>query len=219
MKSTSAFGETTSRACAALAAMGSIAVVAADLIGLAVNERVGFVADTISDLAAGRHAWIQDVGLYAFAAGLLALAAGLLRFRFGRWSWWIGAALLALLAIAIVVIGAHGEYGDRDVGGLVIHIYVVVALGIGFATVGGLLASGLSRIEGPWSRINGVLVVIWIVAAPVFFVVPTSWDGLYERGVAGVLLIWTLTMAAMISRPRAVEPPALRSLDDARLTR
>lgn len=197
-----AFGDRFSRACGLLGLLGILASVVTSLVGVWVHDRVGFVAETISDLAAGRHAWIQDLGLYALALGMVATAAALWRGGPHGLAWRVGTAGLIVLAIIIAVIGGYGEYGDLDEGGVVIHIYLVIALGVGFPAVVLLLTPGLRRFDPAWGRWNALLAVVWIVAAPLFFLVPTGWDGLYERGVALLLLVWLAALARLLMRPR-----------------
>lgn len=206
------FGDPFSRVCAWIAIFGAFAALATDVVGVWVADDVSFVADTISDLAAGRHAWIQDVGLYAFAFGMVAVAVGLLRGRLGKAAWWFANLSVIVLAAIVVVIGAHGEYGDRDVGGLVIHIYLVVALGIGFAISALLLTPGLKRLGHGWARINVILAVLWIVSAPIFFWLPTGWDGLYERGVAGIMIVWLLVLGRLLYVGATLRPRAALTL-------
>ena len=38
----------------------------------------------------------------------------------------------------------------------------------------------------------------WIILGPLFFFVPTSWDGAYERMLAGIMLVWFTAMGVMI---------------------
>lgn len=194
------------RAAGVLGLAGSAAAILGNVIGVIVHDQVGFVADTISDLAAGRHAWIQDVGIYACALGLLAVAAALYDWQVGGWRWKLGAVLLGAVAATIFVIGAHGEYGDRDEGGLVIHPYVVSLFGIQFAAAALLLADGLETLEAGWSRFSRILAGIWLVAGPLFFVVPTSWDGLYERAVAGLMLLWLVAVSRLLLRKANGQP-------------
>lgn len=151
-----------------------------------------WMADTISDLGAGQHEIIMDVALYAFAAGIFAVALCAAHAHLGGVAWSGGVLILALLAAAVVVIGARNEYGDGDNEGIVVHIYVVYALGLGFFVTPFLLASGVERDQTVSRRVLISMGLLWGLTAPVFFVLPTSIDGLYERGLG-------LIACAMIS--------------------
>ncbi|ABD53510.1 DUF998 domain-containing protein [Jannaschia sp. CCS1] len=141
-----------------------------------------WIADTISDLGAGENEIIMDVALYAFAAGIFAVALCAAHTHLGGVGWSGGVVILALLAAAVVVIGARNEYGDGDNEGVVVHIYVVYALGVGFFAAPLLLANGFGRDPMMSRRWLIGLAILWAAASPVFFFLPTSVDGLYERG-------------------------------------
>jgi len=199
-----------SRSLGFLGLLGCLSVVLTDIAAVMVHDTAGFVENTISDLAAGRHAWIQDIGLYLFSLGMLAVAWGLHRWRLDGRRWWLGTLLLGLIAVIIIVMGAYGEYGDREPGGPVIHDYLVYAVGIGFAAVALLLVPGFRRLHPAWARFSLVVAVLWILAAPVLFWVPTAWDGLYERAVGLLMLGWLAGISLLLIRwdGRPGEPSA-----------
>ena len=179
---------------------GCAAALLGNVVGVIANQRDGFVGETISEVAAGRWAWIQDFGLYAFALGVAALALALWRWRLGGWPWRSGAALLGLLAVVVVVIAAHDEYGDGDRGGIVIHIYLVYLIGLLFPASVGLTAGGLSHVQVGWRRFCTILVLAWTAAAPIFFLVPASWDGMWERLLAAMMLLWVGLVSGLLIR-------------------
>ena len=175
--------------------LGAASLLLGNVIGSIVVPGHDFVADTVSDLAAGKYEIIQDVALYGFAAALMALALGAATLHSGetRWSLLIGA--LALLAACVVIIGARNEYGDNDNDGVVIHIYVVYGIGALFA--GCFLIGGLAggRIAGFLPAVSWGCLVLWAVGAPVFFFLPTEWDGLWERGLGVICVVWVVSFA------------------------
>ncbi|MEL6566163.1 MAG: DUF998 domain-containing protein [Pseudomonadota bacterium] len=145
-----------------------------------------WVADTISDLAAGEWEIIMDVSLYAFAAGLFCLALGAAHAHPGGKSWSLGVVSLGLLAALVTIIAARNEYGDGDSEGVEIHIYLVYGLGLLFFAAPLLLARGTKHFVS-WAR--PALIILgsaWAAAAPLFFLLPNSVDGLYERAL-GIL--------------------------------
>ncbi|MGJ3262258.1 MAG: DUF998 domain-containing protein [Salinarimonas sp.] len=185
----------------AVAAACASVLIVTDVVGSAVVPGYDPVGDSISDLAAGRLAWIQDAGLVTFAIGLAALAWGLSRIADGR-AWLAGVLCLALVALDVATIAVHDEYGDREPGGLVFHLELVYALGFLFALTTLLLAPGLYRASRAWGRFDAGVCAAWIVLAPIFFFVPTRWDGLYERAIAAIVLAWTFGMAWFLARRR-----------------
>ncbi|MHA7819426.1 MAG: DUF998 domain-containing protein [Erythrobacter sp.] len=172
-----------------------------DFVGLGLTERVGMVRDTISDLAASKAEntpadELIDIGLFAFVFSVLATTFGLLRWRIDRLDWKIGSWTLVLVAICITLVAGYEAYTTG--GGPVIHRYLVYGLGFGFPlTV--LLTAGQFWDIRKWLGIALYsLGAIWLILGPIFFFIPTGWDGLYERMLAGLMLIWFITMGAMI---------------------
>ena len=202
--------------CGVVGIAGCIAVVLANIVGVLVQPKDGLIEDTISDLAAGRYAVIMDIGLYAFAIGILAASSGLRRLHWGNWSWTLGSWLLALMAVMIVVIGAYGEYGDNDVGGLVIHLPLVLAMAVTFTATALLTAAGFYRYRPRWFWFNIACAVIWVVGAAIFWFSPTTIDGLIERLVGGVMVIWLLAVSKLLidrSKGKATRLPVFGAAD------
>ena len=159
-----------------------------------------WIADTISDLGAGRSEWIMDVSLYGFAAGILAQALAAAHRHPGARRWSAGALGLALTAALVVIVAARNEYGDRDSDGVVIHIYLVYGLGITFLAVPLLMARHAARLWSPAGPALIGLAVLWGIAAPVFLFLPTDMDGLYERGLGLIAIAILCVIAVALSR-------------------
>ena len=170
------------------------AVVTADLI---VPDQ-SWLSDTISDLGAGELEFIVDIGLYSFSAGLIACALGAAHVHLGgaRWSW--GLVGLAVLALTVFLVGARNEYGDGDEEGWVIHIYLVYGLGVLFAAVPMAMSFGARSAGIGYLRALRFGSVLWALAAPPFFFVPTSIDGAYERGLMLIAFITVITLSRLL---------------------
>ena len=155
-----------------------------------------WVADTISDLGAGKYEFIVDIGIYAFSGSLLAVALLAAHAHLGGWRWTAGLVGISVLALIVFLIGARNEYGDRDADGTVIHIYLVYALGLIMAVVPWMMSEGARRAGEFYGKTLSWVSIVWIVSAPVFFVLPTSIDGIYERflGVIAFVLVGTLSI-------------------------
>lgn len=183
------------------------AVVTADLI----VPGEGWMADTISDLGAGELEYIVDIGLYAFSAGLIACALGTAHIHLdgAPWSW--ATTGLAALGLIVFLVGARNEYGDGDAEGVVIHIYLVYALGALFFAVPMAMSWGAGHVGRGYLRAFRFLSVAWLLAAPLFFFVPTAIDGAYERGLMLIAIAFVISLSALlISEGRRVswKPPA-----------
>lgn len=164
------------------AVAGCAALILGTLVAQVVVPGHDWIADTISDLGAGRAEIVMDVALYGFAAGIFALALAAAHRHPGARRWSVGAVLLALTAALVVVVAARNEYGDRDSDGIVIHMWLVYGLGATFLAIPFLMARGAAEMWSPAGPLLRLLGLVWAVAAPVFLFLPTDVDGLYERG-------------------------------------
>ena len=160
-----------------------------------------WLADTISDLGAGRFEMIVDVGIYAYSASLLACAVGAAHAHLDgtRWSWSIYGLLL--LGMIVFLVGARNEYGDGDSEGPVIHVYLVYALGALFAVIPWAMSKGVARVSPTLGTACKVVTVLWIPMAPAFFLlVPDAYDGGYERLLGLVTFVFVVTLGLTFLR-------------------
>lgn len=154
------------------------------------------ISQTISELAAGPHHWIQDAGILLFVGGVICLTIDLFRRGEPGWKPWLVRLAMLALALDVALIALWNEYGDGEPGGLVIHIYLVAAL---YPLIPAILWFGTSVLpasQGQLGKLAKVAAILWLVTAPIFFVVPDSIDGLYERGL-GMFIISAVAIAAL----------------------
>lgn len=182
----------------AIAIIGSIAMILGNVVGSIIVPGHRWIADIVSDLAAGKYEIIQDVALYGYAGAVMACAVGAAHLHQDGTRWNLGIGCLALLVMCIVIIGARNEYGDGDNEGIVIHIYVVYVIGLLFSALFLLMARGMATVARRYAVISYVCAALWIVGAPVFFIMPTGYDGVFERGLGVVTLVWVLSFAWML---------------------
>lgn len=140
-----------------------------------------WVTDTISDLAAGDSEFIMDFALYGFAMGLFATALVAANLHLGGIMWSVSIVSLTIAAALVVIIGARNEYGDGDNEGIVVHMYLVYGLGFLFFIIPLLMAKGIKNLSGPAHLFLIGLACLWIIFAPIFLFMPTSYDGALER--------------------------------------
>ncbi len=184
--------------CAVIGFGGCAALIAGNVVGSIVVPDYNWIADTVSDLGAGEYERIQDFAIYGYAAALIACAIGSANDHRGQKRWSAGVFCLALLALTLAVIGARDEYGDADHDGVVIHTYLVYALGVLFAAAPLLMAAGMGRAASHYKSIAIGCAVLWTVAAPVFFFLPTGIDGVYERGLGLISIVWVSTLSWLL---------------------
>lgn len=162
-----------------------------------------WIADTISDLGAGRFEFIVDIGLYAFSASLICIAVLSAHVHLGGWTWSLGIVGFALLGLIVFLVGARNEYGDNDSEGVVIHIYLVYALGILMAVLPVALAGGAARAGDRYRKLLLAYAALWAVSAPFFFFLPDAVDGIYERYLGLISVATVITLAQLfITRAR-----------------
>ena len=179
----------------------SVSILAADLV----VPNHDWIADTISDLGAGRYEFIVDTGLYAFSAALIALALLAAHAHMGGRGWSLGIIGLAMLGLIVFLIGARNEYGDNDSEGVVIHVYLVYALGVLFTLVPWIMSYGAGRSGDRYKWALRALAIVWVISAPVFFFLPTGVDGVYERYLGLIAFGIVVTLAVLfIRRGRAL---------------
>jgi hypothetical protein len=189
-----------SRICGILGLVGCVAALLANLIGIIVVEQHDPISQTISMLAIGKYAWIQDVGLDLFAVGTIALGFGLHQWHLGGSRWTAGTVMLLLLGVDVFLIAEHNQYIGREGVGAAIHIYCVYALYLLFSSATLLLSFRLKKISHSWFRFSLGTFVVWLILAPIFFPFPTQWDGAYERFVALIMLTWVGAMSWLLMR-------------------
>lgn len=185
--------------CAGLMVLGAISIVAGNILGTVIHPTHDPIADTISDLGAGEYEIFQDVALYGYAIGILGLALGLAHRHDGSKRWTTGICALVAVAGLVIVVAARNEYGGGDNEGAVIHVELVCALGALLVVAPLCLARGLRHI-GQWFGTASVgFAVLWTFAAPVFFFLPTSIDGGYERALGVLVTLWFLSVARALA--------------------
>jgi len=191
---------------ALLIVLGWYAIIGCGIFGVAiliadfVVPDHDWIADTISDLGAGKYEFIVDIGLYAFSAALISVALLAAHVHLGGKSWGFGIVGFALLGLIVFLVGARNEYGDRDDEGVVIHIYLVYALGLLMAFLPWAMAQGASRVGAGYGRILVGLSIIWTVSAPIFFFLPDGVDGIYERYLGLISVITVIVLSRIFIR-------------------
>ncbi|GMN04059.1 hypothetical protein MTsPCn3_27900 [Erythrobacter sp. MTPC3] len=183
-----------------------------DFIGTGLSDQVGMIRDTISDLAASKRESIvdeiADIGIYAFVVGVIATTYGLLRWRIDRLDWKIGSWLLVVVAICLALIAGYEAYTTGD--GPVIHYRLVYVLGVAFPLTVLMTAGQFWEINKSLGIVLYAGGVLWAILGPLLFLVPTAYDGAYERMLAGMMLGWFITMGVMIWR----DPDIVRQVSE-----
>ena len=186
--------------CGIVGIFGCLSVIIADIIGIIVVEKHNPISETISALAITKSAWIQDLGLDLYAVAMFACAIGLYQWNLGGLRWKIASILLGLLGIDIILIAEHNQYAGREGIGASIHIQCVYALAVLFAAITFLASFSLRRVGRNWYRYSMGTALVWVVLAPIFFFVPTSINGAYERFISLITISWVAAISWLLIR-------------------
>lgn len=184
--------------CGFIGMVGCVGVLLTDFIGIAVVDGYNPIAQTISDLAITENAWIQDIGLDLFAVAFMTCAVSLFSMNLGGWRWKTGTFLLLLLAVDVLLIAEHNKYAGREGVGAAIHIYCVYALGVLFTLAPLLISFGLKKISSGWHLFSLWISISWAILSPIFFFIPNSWDGAYERFIALIMVAWVALISWLL---------------------
>jgi hypothetical protein len=158
------------------------------------------IADSISKLAIGDRAWIQDLGIDALGVGLIVLGVASLLVARGDtgwsgkrgWGWFAGCGMLIVAGADLFVIAEHNEYGGDQSMLYTVHLYATILLYLLFGGLTLCMHRGLATGKG-WRGWSLAIGVAWLIVAPWFFVVmytATGYDGLVERAAALLFLAW-----------------------------
>lgn len=179
---------TTTTALSFSALAGCVIVILADFSMWFIVDGYNPLRGSISDLGAGPHHMIQDIGIAAYALAILCLVGITFTHRNPDESPWLLRTALLGLSIAIILIAFWNEYGDGQPGGLEIHNYLLMALYLCVAIIIWLSKNlSLNRQIGGGVLSTGILIV-WLIAAPSLLLMPDSIYGAYERILALVMI-------------------------------
>ena len=101
----------------------------------------------------------------------------------------------AALALIVFLVGARNEYGDSDSEGVVIHVYLVYAIGLLMALIPWAMSKGARLVSDTYATVLIAISIVWTISAPVFFFLPNWIDGLYERYLGLIAFAAVITLA------------------------
>jgi len=67
------------------------------------------------------------------------------------------------------------------------------------------LGDGLRKVGRGWRRFSRAISLVWMVLAPIFFFVPESINGAYERFVALIMLTWIIAISWLLIKRGSVD--------------
>lgn len=171
---------------------GCLFALFADILGILVYEDHNPVRQTISQLAHGKYAYIQDIGLLLFGLGILAAGTALYVWKpkSAKWQW--GSILLIIMGVCVGVLAEFNDFAGEP--GTTIHIVLAVLIGILFAVCTFVLGMAFKKISKNWYAASIGIGTAFLLACSGFLFISKAYEGAYERGVALLVLLWFIIM-------------------------
>ncbi len=183
-----------------LALFGCATAVIGDVVTVGLRDGMSLIAHSISHTAAGEHSLIVDTGLCIFAAGILAIAWSLHHWKLGERYYRAGVISLGLCAVSIFFLAVWNGYDPAAAHDLGLHMWLVYAMSGLFPLSALLLADGFGEVHRNWKRFSLAALALWVTAGPLYYVMPESVKGLFERVVMSVIVIWVAGVSIMLIR-------------------
>jgi hypothetical membrane protein len=192
--------------CGLAGVVGSLALVALAIYAQIVVPAHDPIAETISDLGDGPRAIWMDLGFYAYAGGLIGLAVGSAHAHLGRWGWSLGVLALVGLALVITLLGVYDDFHTQSVPpeAYTVHTRLTFALAPLYVIGPIGMAAGAARVARGFGPAFLGAAIAMAVFGPLFYLVPTSIDGLVERLLVIPGLVWTFSLSyILLARARS----------------
>ena len=207
----------------AVLAMLGFAFFAVSAVVLPLFSEYGLVEDYISELAIGRHGYVQTAAFFASGLGSLALAFGLRGTTRGVRGSRLGPVLVVLFGVGVVLAGifptdaidAEGQLRSQTASGTVHFAAALLAYVVGIAAM--LVLSSTFGRDARWRSFWPFSLALAFAALAMsltlfFLPVPNAdqWAGLYQRVFVGTVVLW-LMLAAVQLYGMAAAPPTRRA--------
>lgn len=130
--------------------IGCISVVIADVIGILVYEDHNPIKQTISQLAHGKYAYIQDIGLTLFGVGIIGASLALYLLKSDSKMWIVGAILLGLSGVNTIILAEFNQFAGQP--GTMTHIVLAISIGVLFSISSFVLGVRFKEFAMTWYR-------------------------------------------------------------------
>lgn len=172
--------------------LGSISVLVADIAGIMIYEDHNPIKQTISQLAQGKYAYIQDIGLTLFGFGIILASISLYVWKSSSLKWVVGTIFLIIMGINTIVLAEFNQFAGTP--GTTIHIIIAVLIAIIFFVCTLLLGYKFKEINKNWHYISLSIGIAFFIACSVFSLIPEKFEGIYERGIGVLLILWFIIL-------------------------
>ncbi|MHA7056193.1 DUF998 domain-containing protein [Aquimarina sp. M1] len=170
--------------------LGCFAVLISDIIGVIVVEKHNPLRNTISQLAHGKYAYIQDIGLSLFGIGVIATSVALFIFDHTKVKLKVGSLFLILMAIGVISLAELNNLIGEP--GTIIHLVAVGFIAICYFVSMILWISKFRQVSQKWYQGHVIVGTSIIILLAMFKFVPEAYEGAYERLLAIILVGWFL---------------------------
>ncbi|MBC7767875.1 MAG: DUF998 domain-containing protein [Phycisphaerales bacterium] len=183
-----------------LAIVAVIVAVGADIAAIAQLSSASFLITPVSALAVGETGWFVDGAIYLTAAAVAALAFALHHWHLDHGRYHFGVFCLAALSITMFLLAGWDAYDPEQVPDFGFHMMLVYALSALFPLAALALARGLSKVSRFWGVFSITLAVLWMITGPIYAVTPEALEGLFQRLVFALLLLWVVGVGVLLMR-------------------
>ncbi|QLG46523.1 DUF998 domain-containing protein [Costertonia aggregata] len=176
--------------------LGCASAIIADIIGILVYEDHNPIRQTISQLAHGKFAYIQDIGLVLLSLGILSAAVALYVWKSNDKRFIFGAAALSIMGIGIGVLAEFNQLVGEP--GTTIHIVVTAMIGTLFLFAAITLGIGFKELNRTWAYTSIGIGISVLLSCLGFLFISEKYEGFYERGVVLFVMIWFLGLGYVL---------------------
>lgn len=170
--------------------LGCFSALISDIIGIIIVEKHNPLRDTISQLAHGKYAYIQDIGLSLFGVGVIATSIALFIFDYTKVRLKLGASFLILMAIGVISLAELNDLIGEP--GTTIHLVAVGFIAICCFVSMILWMSKFRQVSQKWYQWHVTIGTSIVILLAMFKFVPEAYEGAYERLLAIILVGWFL---------------------------
>lgn len=183
--------------------IGCWCAIISDVLGILVFEGHNPIRQTISQLAHGKYAYIQDIGLVLFGIGIILGAISLYAWKSNDKLIKTGAFTLGFSGVLIAILAEFNDFAGEP--GTSIHMALAITIGISLLLSMILVSIVMQKINKTWMYISFSMLGVFLFSSLGFFVIPNQFQGIYERAVVLLVLTWLLGLGYFLINTRSLE--------------
>lgn len=170
------------------AIVGCVFAVLLDILAIAIYEDHNPIRQTISQLAHGKYAYIQDIGLLFLGIGCIFGGIALYHLKSSKSSIKLGGLALLLMGLCIGVLAEFNDIVGKP--GTTLHFLFATTIGILFLVFAICFGLGTRKVNEKWYHQSIFVSTIFLLGALAFLWIAPAYQGLYKRCLALVMFGW-----------------------------